>query len=69
MNAQHVTVEQTKKKYKFYILCSVLMIVGSFFHAMVVGDKDPLFVYDAIMFLLGIISYIVTKIIVWWNHG
>ena len=71
----HVTIEQTSKKYKSRLLLSVLGIVVSVIWGMFsvaaadMSNKEPDFTWPAVIFGISILNWIITKILIWWNHG
>lgn len=71
----HITIERTAKKYKLAKLLSVLGIIVGIFWIMgahansdVTGVEPNLAKPIALIAISGIV-YIVTKFLIWWNHG
>ena len=71
----HITIERTAKKYKLAKLLSVLGIIVGIFWIMgahansdVTGVAPNLAKPIALIVISGIV-YIVTKFLIWWNHG
>lgn len=71
----HITIERTAKKYKLAKLLSALGIIVGIFWIMgahansdVTGVAPNLAKPIALIVISGIV-YIVTKFLIWWNHG
>ena len=71
----HVTIEKTAKKYKLALLVSGLCFFFGIFwliFAVAAAQADnttPHIVMPWLFIIMSVIAYIVTKLVIWWNHG
>jgi hypothetical protein len=64
-----VTVEKTRKKFKWHLFLAQWLMWGGLLGAFLVAEAHPngiAFPYLAI--LLGVVVYLITKIRIWWYH-
>lgn len=67
----HVTTEKTAKKFKVWILISTLGIIGSIgWFIAALSSEDPASTAGAVLlFVVSLVVRIITKVLIWWNHG
>ena len=63
------TVQLTSKNLKAWWLLSVVIMVTSLFVLVVFRNDSYTTINSLLFFLFGAITYIITKIRIWWNHS
>ncbi len=64
------TIQETSKKYKLQLIaCYALLFLGGILTLMaLVRGNDPLAIMGIVIASIGLISLVVTRFQIWWNH-
>jgi uncharacterized membrane protein YvbJ len=64
------TIQETSKSLKEHIVYSVIVIIGGilFFIIGSVTNRQAMIPIGFMLFLIGVIWFIVAKITIWWHH-
>lgn len=63
------TIEKTSKKYKLYLVLSIIGILFSGFGCVIkISSKDADTGYWPLSLFVFLIWFLITKALIWWNH-